>query len=283
MQCSVENCEREASYKAAKLCKMHYFRVRRNGTVVKTPIGRALRYVTPNGYITLYKPGHPLANKTNCVFEHRFVMWPIVGPECRPCELCGLPQTWATCHVDHIDDDRQNNTASNLRILCRGCNVKRGFRPESHEFRSSVGLIEFEGRRDTATAWARDPRVNVSGKTILFRKAAGASDFEALFGDKVTHNGRKPIPPPRKTNHKYERSNAVAITIEGHTMTAAEWHREPGVTVSVRSIVNRIREGIDPIDAVFARPGKKPIADDDLKALTALYRAKTKELKGRAA
>ena len=276
MQCCVDDCGREATYKTAQLCQMHYFRVRRNGTVVKTPIGRAHRYVTPNGYITLYKPGHPLANKTNCVFEHRFVMWPIVGPDCRPCELCGKAQTWATCHVDHIDDNRQNNAASNLRILCRGCNVKRGFRPESHEFRSSVGLIEFEGRRDTATAWARDPRVKVSGRTILLRKAAGASDSEALFGDKITHNGRKPIPPPRKTNHKHERSNAFVITIDGITDTLAAWSRMSGVAVTERAIANRINSGWDPIEALFTPPRTRERLSEAEKAL---YRAKTREMK----
>ena len=276
MQCSVDNCEREATYKAAQLCQMHYFRIRRNGTVVKTPIGRALRYVTPNGYITLYKPGHPLSNKTNCVFEHRCVMWPIVGPDCRPCELCGKPQTWATCHVDHIDDNRQNNSPTNLRILCRGCNVKRGFRPESHEFRSKVGLIEFEGKRDTSTNWARDPRVKVSGNTIRLRKAAGMTDAEALFSEKVTHNGRRTAPAPRKPTHKHERSNAVAITIEGVTMSAAEWSRTDGVVVTENTIINRVRSGWDPVEALITPGRQRPIADEAIKAK---YRAMTKELK----
>lgn len=276
MQCSVDNCEREATYKTDRLCQMHYFRIRRNGTVVKKPIGRALRYVTPNGYITLYKPGHPLSNKTQCVFEHRFVMWPIVGPDCRPCELCGKPQTWATCHVDHIDENRQNNAATNLRILCRGCNVKRGFRPESHEFRSSVGLIEFEGRRDTATAWARDPRVNVSGSTIRLRKAAGMTDEEALFSEKVTHNGRRKAPAPRKTSHKHERSNAVAITIEGVTMSAAEWARVEGTVVTENTIISRVRSGWGPIEALITPGRKRPCSDESIKAE---YRAKIKQLK----
>ena len=280
MQCRVEDCGRSAMYQAAQLCQMHYFRVRRNGTVVKTPIGRALRYVTPNGYITLYKPGHPLSNKTNCVFEHRFVMWPIVGPDCRPCELCGKPQTWVTCHVDHIDENRQNNAADNLRILCRGCNVKRGFRPESHEFRSSIGLIEFDGRRDTATAWARDPRVNVSGNTIRLRKAAGMTDTEALFSDKVTHNGRRKAPKPRKTNHKHERSNSVAITIEGLTMSASEWARVEWAVVTENTIISRVRSGWDPIEALITPGRQRPIADEAIKAE---YRAKTRELKRAAA
>ncbi|WP_376746162.1 HNH endonuclease signature motif containing protein [Stutzerimonas nitrititolerans] len=116
-------------------------------------------------------------------------MWSVVGAACWNCELCGRLEQWATCHVDHIDEDRQNNDRANLRILCRGCNVKRGFTVESHAGKGQAGLIEFEGKRDTATGWARDPRVKVSGGAIRRRKAAGMSDFDALFAPKVTHNG----------------------------------------------------------------------------------------------
>ncbi|WP_332847563.1 HNH endonuclease signature motif containing protein [Pseudomonas lactucae] len=262
---------------------MHYFRVMRNGTTDKLPTSRQQRVITPNGYIRVYEPGHALADKGGYVFEHRHVMWAEVGPGCRDCELCGKHETWLTCHVDHIDENRQNNERSNLRILCRGCNTRRGFTQESYASLTDIGLIEFEGVRKTATQWGEDPRVAVAGATVMRRKRSGMSDFEALFGRKITHNGRKPLPSPRKTNHKHERSNAVAITIEGYTLTASEWSREPGVTVSVRSIVNRIREGLDPIDAVFARPGKKPIPIEQLKAITAEYRAKTRELKRAAA
>lgn len=188
MQCRVEGCERDARYKAAQLCQKHYFRVRRNGGVDLKPVTAIPRVITPNGYVRVYQPGHPIAIR-NYVFEHRMVMWGEVGPDCAPCEICGRDETWKTCHVDHRDENRQNNNRSNLRILCRGCNVKRGLRPESYKSRSQVGLIEFEGRLDTATNWARDPRVKVSGATIRHRKAAGMSDFDALFAPKVTHKG----------------------------------------------------------------------------------------------
>ncbi|WP_164486168.1 HNH endonuclease [Pseudomonas chlororaphis] len=267
-------------YKTAQLCQMHYFRVMRNGTTDKLPTSRQQRIITPNGYVRVYEPGHPLADKGGYVFEHRHVMWAEVGPGGRDCELCGKHETWLTCHVDHIDENRQNNARSNLRILCRGCNVKRGFRPESHEFRSSVGLIEFEGRRDTATAWARDPRINVSGSTIRLRKAAGMTDAEALFSDKVTHNGRRKAPAPRKTNHKHERSNAVAITIEGLTMSAAEWARVEGTVVTENTIISRVRSGWDPIEALITPGRKRPYSDEAIKAE---YKAKIKELKGEAA
>lgn len=190
MQCRVDGCERDAPYKTAQLCQKHYFRMRRTGTVQERKVGHVERFITPNGYARIYQPGHPLADKRGYVFEHRYVMWGTAGGVCTACEKCGRPESWSTCHVDHKDDDRLNNSTGNLRILCRGCNVKRGFTPESFALRGKTGLIEFEGKRQTAAAWARDPRVEVSGATIIRRKASGMSDFDALFAPKVTHNGK---------------------------------------------------------------------------------------------
>ncbi|WP_422422084.1 hypothetical protein [Pseudomonas sp. GZD-222] len=72
--------------------------------------------------------------------------------------------------------------------------MKRGLKPESYEGRGRAGLIEFEGKRLAPEQWARDPRVKVSGATIIRRKLAGMSDHDALFAEKRTHNGnRRPI------------------------------------------------------------------------------------------
>lgn len=280
MQCSVDGCDRPAHYKAAKLCQMHYFRAWRTGSVELKEKKHARRYVTPNGYVSLYLPGHPLANKSNLVFEHRFVMWPIVGEHCSPCELCGKPQTWRKCHVDHKDNDRKNNDPSNLRILCRVCNVRRGFSPESYANSGVTGLIEYGGKKETATGWARDPRVSIAGNTIARRIKNGMTVEQALFGRKLTHNGKPKVDNrPRKTQQKHERKNAIAISIEGFTLTAAEWSREPGVTATEASLVNRAKAGWLPVDAVFTKPrGSKP-SPEQVESIKSKYRAKTRDLK----
>jgi hypothetical protein len=102
------------------------------------------------------------------------------------------------------------------------------------------------------------------------------SDFDAVFAAKITHNGKKRIPPPRKTNHKHERSNSVSITIEGVTMSAAEWSRTDGCVVTEKTIISRVRAGWDPVQALVT-PGRcRPYADE---AITAKYREMTRELK----
>lgn len=186
MKCIADNCERKAIYRTAQLCQKHYFRVRRTGMHADRVYIRKARLVTPNGYIRLYLPGHPLADQRGYVFEHRAVMWDSVGGACETCALCGKPETWQTCHVDHRDDDRVNNAPSNLRILCRGCNVMRGHTA------TSMGsmLLTVDGVTMTPTAWARQDGVCVSSATIRRRKNLGASDEDAVFGEKITHRNK---------------------------------------------------------------------------------------------
>lgn len=182
MQCRADGCERSAIYKSARLCQKHYFRLRRNGALDLRSPKESIE--TPNGYIKRYSPSHPLAVSDSYVFEHRAVMWELVGQECSSCKICGKPESWDTCHVDHIDDDRKNNAPENLRILCRACNV---FRSRSGEA-GGKWIIEIDGVRMTASAWSRHPDVKVAAGTIIRRKKAGFSDRDAVFSDKQTHS-----------------------------------------------------------------------------------------------
>lgn len=194
-------------------------------------------------------PNHPLADRTGSVWEHRKIVYDRLGDTLPPCELCDKPLTWETAHIDHIDEDPSNNDPKNLRPLCRGCNVSRPIHANSI-------MLTACGETKCISAWARDPRVSVCAATIAKRRAAGASDADALFGEKVTHNGKQPAPPP-PPKPKHYRSNAVALTIDGVTKTSAEWSREPGCTVSDGAIRMRFRLGWDHRRAVF-EPAKRP-------------------------
>lgn len=189
MKCSADGCERSSMYKSLCLCQKHYFRLRRTGTVAKREQSRAKKITTPNGYVRVWDKDHPLACQRGYVFEHRHAMWSVVGASVGNCQLCGKAESWETCHIDHIDNDRKNNNISNLRVLCRGCNVKRGFTVYSYKNRGEVGLIEIDGVIDTPAGWSRRNDVNVTGATIVRRIKSGQSPREAVYGSKKTHNG----------------------------------------------------------------------------------------------
>ncbi|UNM17293.1 HNH endonuclease [Pseudomonas sp. ArH3a] len=266
---------------------MHYHRKRRNGDFAlvlekkrkKLGYSRVYRVTMPGkGYQRVYEPDHPLRDKAGYVAEHRAVVYAKYGDALPDCELCGVGLDWKICHIDHIDRDVKNNLSSNLRPLCRVCNTTRDYPPQCELQKNHK--ITIDGVSQTPQEWSRDPRVKVSGNTIILRKKSGMSDFDAVFAPKITHNGRKPVPASRKTNHKHERSNAFVITIDGVTDTLAEWSRMPGVVVTERAVANRINSGWDPIDALFTPPrsrGRLSEIDE------AEYRAKTKELKRAAA
>jgi len=252
MICKIEKCGREAAYKSACLCQKHYFRLRRNGDFELHTISARPRYEDDRGYQFIHAPSHPLCAKgQSYVGEHRMVLYEAIGPGPMQCELCGVGMTWKTCQSDHIDEDTRNNERGNLRPLCRRCNTWRSMPPAADRMKSAI-VLTFNGETKTAQEWSKDPRVNLSGGAIRHRKRRGLSDEECLFGRKITHNGSVWV-APRKTQEKHERSNAVAIIIDGVTKTAAEWARCQGVTVGASGIVWRIRNGWEPKNAVFQK------------------------------
>lgn len=254
--CHVDGCDRKAMYKSDAVCQKHYFRRMRYGHYglnndYKAPGERRMPH--SNGYIMLRLPGHPLAQKGGGLFEHRKVMYDIHGENLPPCQLCGKESDWHSraTHIDHIDRNRANNNPDNLRVLCNPCNAQRDKRPAAQW--SSTMAVQLNGMVLTPTEWARQPGVKVHGATIRHRINKGQPAEQAIYGEKITHNGKKekiktPVYP------KHARKNAIRVTINDKTMTAAEWSRDPICRITQEGLVNRIKAGWDHYAAVTTPP-----------------------------
>ncbi len=77
-------------------------------------------------YRVLRVPGHPLAMKHGNVYHHRLVAYAARNGVCGPCHWCGKSLTWDAAIVDHLNENGQDNTSSNLVLSCNGCNRARG-------------------------------------------------------------------------------------------------------------------------------------------------------------
>lgn len=197
--CCVPECDRKAVYKTKRLCQRHYFRQWRYGTTELTRVGkRARRFVTPNGYVRVFAAGHPLADATGYVLEHRMVAYDARCGAIDVCERCRLVAvTWRTCHVDHDDGVRRNNDPPNLFVTCVGCNTQRNLA------RRGV-LLTVDGETKNSREWAATAGVTASEATILRRKRSGLSDRVAIW----TPGRRKPGTTLRQVKFK----NGVRVT-----------------------------------------------------------------------
>jgi hypothetical protein len=76
--------------------------------------------VTPDrGWLRVKLEDHPLAI-AGWVRIHHLIMYSIAGPGPHPCSCHGQPVDWGDgLEVDHVNRDRKDNRAENLRIVCR--------------------------------------------------------------------------------------------------------------------------------------------------------------------
>lgn len=186
--CHLDGCDHDVMYPGDQICQMHYFRRMRTGSFDIQKKARKASTITPNGYVRIFKPGHPLSIR-GYVFEHRYVLFEALKGKVSECDLCGKAVTWETVHVDHKDERRKNNERENLRPLCNPCNTRRNY-PERHTFSNSIP-ITYEGVTMTPHEWARDERVDICGATIRSRKIKGMTDYDALFKEKLTNKVAK--------------------------------------------------------------------------------------------
>lgn len=241
MKCKIDGCDRVAKFKGEQLCQMHYFRRMRFGTFELTRKPGRESFLRPDGYVMIHARGHRFASpRTHYAFEHRVVAYAKYGDILPNCELCDIPLDWSVAVVDHIDEVKTNNDPSNLRPLCWRCNIERTERLGTSY--PNALAVDFGGRILTPTEWAREPGVKVHGATIRRRIREGATPAEAIFGEKLTHNGK--LPPPRPpAPPKHTRRNAVNIVIDGVLKTSMEWSRDPQCNVSDATLRNRVKSG----------------------------------------
>jgi 5-methylcytosine-specific restriction endonuclease McrA len=70
---------------------------------------------------------HPLDTGVGAVYVHRLVLWEKLAGTDTYCHWCGDPLDWgSTLHIDHLDNDKDNNDPANLVPSCDKCNGSKG-------------------------------------------------------------------------------------------------------------------------------------------------------------
>lgn len=163
--CIAEGCDRKATRKTQKMCEKHYYRVRRNGTVKLKDIQARERYEHTHGYWLVLDKEHPLADKSGYVYEHRKVLY-ATNPEMK-CFHCGIDETWHTCHIDHLDDNKKNNIIDNLVISCPQCNVQRGQHKSKKTIRDKFAAHTYRKEKLCVSEWAE--RIGITSQAMQYR------------------------------------------------------------------------------------------------------------------
>ena len=141
--CSVPGCEKPARSGSAEWCKMHYHRWYRHGSTDKTAWATAVTASAGRRYKVVCIPGHPLAGIGNKVYEHRAVLYAVIGAGPHTCHWCCRTIDWLPkSDPDHIEPDHLNgigddNRPENLVPSCRWCNVTRGMQARADALRDA--------------------------------------------------------------------------------------------------------------------------------------------------
>ncbi|MBK9496656.1 MAG: HNH endonuclease [Xanthomonadales bacterium] len=136
-------------------CMMHYYRIRRNGQLDLPTKDIPELTDHSGGYRLKYHPNHPLSRNHSRVYEHRFVYHAEHGDGPFKCYHCADVVTWDDMHVDHLNDQPDDNRIENLAASCPECNMKRGaWKVKTTHRQKSVRQITWQGVTRCASEWA---------------------------------------------------------------------------------------------------------------------------------
>lgn len=168
--CAIDGCDKRSRTIGGLYCEAHYARKHRTGTFdLRKPTERIIR---DDGYVTLHCPEHPLrvGKRHPREYEHRVVFYDTHGIGPFDCKWCGTQVTWATMHVDHLNDVRDDNRIQNLVPSCATCN--------QHRTTSHILRLTHDGRTGTVAQWSA--WTSIKQETLRYRLKRGWSIDDIL-------------------------------------------------------------------------------------------------------
>ena len=131
--CAVDGCDRPRKRIRNRgryaLCSGHLARKQRQGDVLAhIPL---ISHASA-GSGTIDADGYTRDHlSSGYVYRHVLILQSAIGPGPHLCHWCGTWIDWQAprpheLQVDHLDGDKQHNTASNLVPSCNSCNTRRG-------------------------------------------------------------------------------------------------------------------------------------------------------------
>lgn len=141
-KCLVHKCNSPAIRVGHKMCENHYNRMMRTGSTELRPRPTS---GWSKGYKIIYEPEHPITQKSNgWMFEHRKVAYEKYGPGAHECHWCSKKIDWSSNTVDHVNNDKKDNSPDNLVLSCSPCNAVRGSMQPFIKRLTTQGLEDFK-------------------------------------------------------------------------------------------------------------------------------------------
>lgn len=193
--CCIDACDKKVRSSGSPYCETHYYRLRRTGSTDKQSRVKPGLLEHTGGYLLAHLPGHPLQRSSKRVYEHRAVFYAQNGDGPFNCHVCRAPVDWDSMHVDHLNDDVQDNSPVNLAPACPTCNQHRGAPKVRQTMKAKGRLLTAHGKTMCLSDWAR--HLGLSRPGLARRIALGQELDSALTPDRARTGParrREPIP-----------------------------------------------------------------------------------------